>query len=280
MNNIKKRKKHYRIFTEELMILCFTATVLFILIINLYRRSAASGKVYTAAYSESSDNVNTGDRVIPENETAPASFQNNNSELSKEAMEIYKRNKSLLILVNTESPLPDSYKFSKHTLNNGFVIDEQAYIDFYRFTRACNDANLHYNIISAYRDRETQQGIINRNVNEFMQSGLSEAEAKEKTYKTVQRVGCSEHETGLALDLSDEEHFSLTEDLETNPTVKWFMENCSKYGFILRYPKDKVDVTGIDYEPWHFRYVGQEAAEFMNEHNLTLEEFYLLLQTP
>ncbi len=280
MNNIKKRKKHYRIFTQELMILCFTATVLFILIINLYRRSAASGKVYTAAYSENSDNVNTGDRVIPENETAPASFQNNNSELSKEAKEIYERNKSLLILVNTESPLPDSYEFSKHTLNSGFVIDEQAYADFYRLTRACNDANLHYNIISAYRDRETQQGIIDRNVNEFMQSGLSEAEAREKTYETVQRVGCSEHETGLSLDLVDENIFSLTEDLETNPTVKWFMENCSEYGFILRYPKEKVDVTGINYEPWHFRYVGQEAARFMNEHNLTLEEFYLLLKTP
>lgn len=280
MNNIKKRKKHYRIFTQELMILCFTATVLFILIINLYRRSAASGKVYTAAYSENSDNVNTGDRVIPENETAPASFQNNNSELSKEAKEIYERNKSLLILVNTESPLPDSYEFNKHTLNSGFVIDEQAYADFYRFTRACNDADLHYNIISAYRDRETQQGIIDRNVNEFMQSGLSEAEAREKTYETVQRVGCSEHETGLSLDLVDENIFSLTEDLETNPTVKWFMEHCSEYGFILRYPKEKVDVTGINYEPWHFRYVGQEAARFMSEHNLTLEEFYLLLETP
>lgn len=62
--------------------------------------------------------------------------------------------------------------------------------------------------------------------------------------------------------------------------MKWFMEHCSEYGFILRYPKEKVDVTGINYEPWHFRYVGQEAARFMSEHNLTLEEFYLLLETP
>ena len=180
-------------------------------------------------------------------------------ELSKEAKAIYERNKSLLVLVNKENP-PEDYSFEQHSLNSGFVIDEQSYIDFYRFTKACNDADLHYNIISAYRDRETQQGIIDRNIQELMDTGLSEDEARAKTYETVQMVGCSEHETGLALDLSDEEHFMLTEDLEENPTVKWFTENCYHYGFILRYPKDK------------------EAAIFMHEHNLTLEEFHQLLR--
>ena len=283
MNNNKRRKKQYRILRQQLIILCFTAAVLLTLIINLSWKSDTSDKAYTTAYSENNNSIDTDNstetdnRIISENQIVPASSQNNNLTLSQEATEIYKRNKSLLILVNTENPLPDSYEFSRHTLNSGFVIDEQAYIDFYSFTKACNDAGFHYNIISAYRDRETQQGIINRNVSEFMQKGLSEAEAMEKTYETVQRVGCSEHETGLAIDLSDEKIFSLTEDLETNPTVKWFMENCCDYGFILRYPKEKVDVTGIDYEPWHFRYVGQEAAKFMSEHNLTLEEFYLLL---
>lgn len=179
--------------------------------------------------------------------------------------------------MNKDNPLPEDYSFEQHTLNSGFVIDEQMYIDFYRFTKACNNADLHYNIISAYRDSEAQQGVIDRNIQELMDKGLSEEEARAKTYETVQMVGCSEHETGLCLDLSDEEHFSLTEDLETNPTVKWFTDNCYNYGFILRYPKDKADVTGISYEPWHFRYVGEEAAAFMHEHNLTLEEFHQLL---
>ncbi len=202
---------------------------------------------------------------------------NPNLELSKEAKGIYEKNKALLILVNKDNPLPEDYTFEQHSLNSGFVIDEQAYIDLYRFTKACNDADFHYNIISAYRDRETQQGIIDRNIQELMDKGLSEEEARAKTYETVQMVGCSEHETGLALDLSDEDIFTLTEDLETNPTIKWFTDNCYNYGFILRYPKDKVEVTGIDYEPWHFRYVGEEAAKFMHEHNLTLEEFHQLL---
>lgn len=202
---------------------------------------------------------------------------NPNLELSKEAKAIYEKNKALLILVNKDTPLPEDYSFEQHALNSGFVIDEQAYIDLYRFLKACNDAGFHYNIISAYRDKETQQGIIDRNIQEFMDKGLREEEARAKTYETVQMVGCSEHETGLALDLSDEDIFMLTEDLETNPTIKWFTDNCYNYGFILRYPKDKAEVTGIDYEPWHFRYVGEEAAKFMREHNLTLEEFHQLL---
>lgn len=202
---------------------------------------------------------------------------NPNLELSKEAKEIYEKNKDLLILVNNNNPLPDDYSFEQHALNSGFIIDEQAYIDLYRFTKACNDADFHYNIISAYRDREAQQGVIDRNIQELMDKGLSEEEARAKTYETIQMVGCSEHETGLALDFSDEDVFTLTEDLEANPTIKWFTDNCYNYGFILRYPKDKVEVTGIDYEPWHFRYVGEEAAKFMHEHNLTLEEFHQLL---
>lgn len=214
-------------------------------------------------------------KATPTNATTEA--VNPDLELSKEAKAIYEKNKTLLILVNKDNALPEDYSFEQHTLNSGFVIDEQMYIDFYRFTKACNDADLHYNIISAYRDREAQQGIIDRNIQELMDKGLSEEEARTKTYETVQMVGCSEHETGLCLDLSDEEHFSLTEDLETNPTVKWFTDNCYHYGFILRYPKDKADVTGIAYEPWHFRYVGEEAAAFMHEHNLTLEEFHQLL---
>ncbi|MCM1171102.1 MAG: M15 family metallopeptidase [Clostridium sp.] len=202
---------------------------------------------------------------------------NPNLELSKEAKEIYERNKALLILVNHDNPLPEDYAFEQHTLNSGFIIDEQMYIDLYRFTKACNDTGLHYNIVAAYRDKEAQQGVVDRNIQELMDQGLSEEEARAKTSETVPMVGYSEHETGLAIDLSDEEHFSLTVELETNETVKWLTDNCYSYGFILRYPKDKVEVTGIDYEPWHFRYVGEEAAKFMYEHNLTLEEFYQLL---
>ncbi len=197
--------------------------------------------------------------------------------LANEARAIYDKDKDILLLVNNNNALPENYEFEQHVLNSGFVIDERAYIDLYRFTKACNDADLHYSIISAYRDKETQQGIIDRSIQDYMDMGLSEEEAKAKTNDTVQQAGYSEHETGLALDLSDEEHFTLTDDLEKSPTIVWFTEHCYEYGFILRYPKDKADITGIAYEPWHFRYVGVDAAQFMHENNLTLEEFHQLL---
>lgn len=215
--------------------------------------------------------------VIATKSDAVTELKDPNAELRAECQAIYEKNKELLLLVNTKTAIPENYEFEQHTLNSGAVIDERAYIDLYRMLKACNDAGYHYNIISAYRSQETQQGVIDRNVQELMDKGLSQEEAFEKTMETVQAVGHSEHETGLALDITEEGIYSLTEDLESNKTIKWFMDNCTQYGFVVRYPKDKVDITGISYEPWHFRYVGEEAAQFMTEHNLTLEEFHSLL---
>lgn len=198
--------------------------------------------------------------------------------LKQEAKKIYKNNKELLVLANKQVALAEDYSFEKHTLNNGLVIDENCYIDLYRMLKACNDAGFHYNILSAYRTREEQQGIIDRNVQQFVDQGMNQDEAYEKTIETVQLVGHSEHETGLALDIVEEGEYSLYEELESNPTVKWFNENCVKYGFILRYPKGKDAITEISYEPWHFRYVGEDAAKFITKNKLTLEEFYDLLK--
>ncbi len=215
--------------------------------------------------------------VIATKSDAVTELKDPNTELRAECQAIYDKNKELLLLVNTKTAIPENYEFEQHTLNSGAIIDERAYIDLYRMLKACNDAGYHYNIISAYRDQETQQGVIDRNVQELMDKGLSQEEAFEKTMETVQAVGHSEHETGLALDITEEGIYSLTEDLESNKTIKWFTDNCTQYGFVVRYPKDKADITGISYEPWHFRYVGEEAAQFMTEHNLTLEEFHSLL---
>jgi D-alanyl-D-alanine carboxypeptidase len=107
--------------------------------------------------------------------------------------------------------------------------------------------------------------------------GLSQEEATTKAYETVHPAGCSEHETGLALDLTASDTYTLDEYVAEDATNQWLMDNCYQYGFILRYPTDKVAYTGIDYEPWHFRYVGVEAATFMHDNNLCLEEFYNLL---
>jgi LAS superfamily LD-carboxypeptidase LdcB len=90
--------------------------------------------------------------------------------------------------------------------------------------------------------------------------------------------GTSEHQTGLCCDIADQFYSVKDSSLEDTALFKWMNEHCAEYGFILRYPKDKEDVTGIIYEPWHFRYVGVEAAQYMKENNLCLEEFVLLYQ--
>ena len=93
-------------------------------------------------------------------------------------------------------------------------------------------------------------------------------------------AGHSEHETGLSLDIlcSGNTQMDLTQANE--PGNRWLVEHCAEYGFILRYPKDKENITGIAFEPWHFRYVGKEAAQFMSSRGLTLEEFFIILKNP
>ena len=103
---------------------------------------------------------------------------------------------------------------------------------------------------------------------------MSEEDALKKTLETVQQVGCSEHETGLALDLVPEGISSLDESLESDPVIQWFYANSYRYGFILRYPKGKEYITGYGYEPWHYRYVGVEVATYIYEHDITFEEYY------
>ncbi len=194
-----------------------------------------------------------------------------------ECEEVYYACKDFLVLVNNSNPLDVNYEFQHHTLNCGYDIDVRIYEDLSEMLAALNAEGLHYNILSAYRSRDDQTAILKENVERNMMQGMTEEEAYAEAYKTVQKVGCSEHETGLCFDITEENTVTLTQEVENSPVNVWLMEHCHEYGFILRYPKDKENITGIAYEPWHFRYVGREAAEFMHENGLTLEEFYIML---
>ena len=104
-------------------------------------------------------------------------------------------------------------------------------------------------------------------------------EIDEEIAKTiVAPPGTSEHQLGLAADITDKYYEFKDESLENTELFQWMSANCAQYGFIVRYPKDKEDVTGIMYEPWHFRYVGVEAAEYIMENGLCLEEFVALYE--
>ena len=120
-------------------------------------------------------------------------------------------------------------------------------------------------LASGYRDYGTQTWLFQRKVAQYGDEDVAAT--------IVARPGTSEHQTGLAADITDQVYEYKNESLENTAMYQWMSQHCHEYGFIVRFPKGREDVTGIIYEPWHFRYVGVEAATYIMEHDITLEEF-------
>ena len=113
-------------------------------------------------------------------------------------------------------------------------------------------------VCSGYRSRELQQTLFDNRVERCLDEGIAQEDAVEEASRYVAQPGTSEHELG--------------EEQENTAEQQWLMEHCTEYGFILRYPKDKTDLTGVSYEPWHYRYVGKETAQEIMTQGLCLEE--------
>ena len=156
-------------------------------------------------------------------------------------------------------------------LEGGQFFDSRAVSALKDFIQAGRNAGYSVVINSSYRDYSTQEYLYERKV---AQCGGDTAAAA----RIVAPPGTSEHQTGLCCDIADQFYSVKDSSLENTATYQWMYAHCAEYGFILRYPKDKEDVTGIIYEPWHFRYVGTEAAQYIMENGLCLEEFLALYE--
>lgn len=178
-----------------------------------------------------------------------------------------------LVLVNQWNPLPEGYDPTVTQLKNGHAIDERAYPDLQEMMDDCRAAGLNPLICSSYRTMEKQKTLFSNKVNEYLAQGYSQEKAEEAAGKLVAVPGTSEHQLALALDIVDVSNQLLDKSQENTPVQKWLMKNSWKYGFILRYPTDKSDITGISYEPWHYRYVGKEVAKEIYESGVCLEEY-------
>ena len=142
----------------------------------------------------------------------------------------------------------------------------QAMIDAQRETQT--DAKNWLYVRSPYRSYDTQKMLFNNQVKRWLDSGLSQADAETKAATVVTRPGTSEHNTGFSAD------FNIAEDsFESTPMFTWMQEHAADYGFVLRFPKDKQDITGIIYESWHYRFVGINNAKEMKRLNMCLEEY-------
>lgn len=188
---------------------------------------------------------------------------------------LYRKYPELLVIANKELELPQDYNPKLRDICNGRLqAADVIYADLAAMLEAAGDAGFEYWIASGYRSRQKQQELIDEDVRRFMRDGMSYEAALEKTLEETMPAGHSEHETGLSLDILCSGNMDMNAAQAYEPGNEWLVAHCAEYGFILRYPADKEAITGIAYEPWHFRYVGREAAKFMTEHELTLEEFW------
>lgn len=174
-------------------------------------------------------------------------------------------------LVNRDNPLPDDFTVELENLDASRKFDKRAIEPLKQMICDMRDRGIK-NIWaqSTYRSIEYQKGLYEKSINKYLKQGKSQEEAQKLTDEYINKPGTSEHHLGLAVDFNN-----VDEGFENTKAYEWLLENASNYGFVLRYPKEKEDITGIEYEPWHWRYVGPEHAKKMKEQNLCLEEYVL-----
>lgn len=184
---------------------------------------------------------------------------------------------NLLILVNPWNYIPDDYTLDLETVQGDYKMNKLAADAAKDLIAAAAADGYSLRVCSGYRTVEKSRILYERKVQQYLDAGYSEADAKTEAAKWVAPPGTSEHHTGLAMDIVSADYFNYYSDLEHDfdkfDEFDWLIAHCAEYGFILRYPEGKEDITGITYEPWHYRYVGKEAAEVIMSEGLCLEEY-------
>ncbi len=179
-----------------------------------------------------------------------------------------------LVLINWENPLPEDFTAPELTqLANGHAVDSRIYPELQRMMDDAKAAGVHPTICSSFRTWEKQEYLFKNKIRRLKNAGWDAATVEQEAARWVARPGTSEHQAGLAVDIVDKSYTALDHRQETTAAQKWLMAHCSEYGFILRYPSDKEALTGVGYEPWHYRYVGVEAAKAIMEQGICLEEY-------
>ena len=181
-----------------------------------------------------------------------------------------------LILTNAEYPVPEDYAVTlKDVPGTDQKVDERIYEPLMNMLEAMKEEGLSPVVCSGYRTLDKQEKLFNRKVSAYVKKGRSKEESYTLARQTLSIPGSGEHCLGLAVDFYTRSYHQLERAFEKTPEGKWLREHAQDYGFTLRYDEGKEEITGIGYEPWHFRYVGIDVARYLKEHNLSLEEFYI-----
>ena len=178
-----------------------------------------------------------------------------------------------LILVNRNSYIPDDYKVELTELSNGEKVDSRIYPELQEMFNDARAQGYGLFVREGYRTQEEQQQLLDEKIEAYENEGKSKSEAKKLAEQWVAIPGTSEHQLGIAVDINADSTKSSRDDV-----YNWLEENAHTYGFIKRYPSNKTDITGVINEPWHYRYVGKEAASAIYSQGICLEEYIETLE--
>ena len=180
-----------------------------------------------------------------------------------------------LTLANYENLLPENFTVKVENIDKTRQFDARAIDELNdMMNQMKKDGITNIWIQSAYRSVARQKELYDASVKKYLQEGKTQEEAEKLTNEYINKPGSSDHNLGLAVDFN-----KVDNGFEKLDGFKWLQKNAENYGFVLRYPKDKEDITKIAYESWHWRYVGVEHAKKMNELNMCLEEYIQYLKT-
>lgn len=274
MNREQRRKA---IIKRRIFIVCCLAVLALFTALIGFAVKAIFGKKSSGKTNSDTSGRSLSSEATPSTEQTSSESTPSYSAVGPNGLDA---NFSILLLVNDKNPLPEDYDYEGNLTTiptnyiNGMLnqIDKdvwnymKAMIDAQRETQT--DSKNWLYVRSPYRSYATQKMLFTNQINRNLNAGLSSEEAETKAATVVTRPGRSEHNTGFSAD------FNIAEDsFESTPMFTWMQEHAAEYGFVLRFPKDKQDKTGIVYESWHYRFVGINTAKEMNRLNMCLEEY-------
>ena len=178
-----------------------------------------------------------------------------------------------MILVNPDNYLPDGFTIDKMQVQGNYYLDSRVAPYAIQMIADAKIEGIDLQICSSIRDYDLQTRLFNNKIDDLIKEGYSKEDARRVAATIVAVPGTSEHHTGLAMDVVTPSYQRLNSGYANTDAAKWLKANAAKYGFILRYPEDKTEITKIIFEPWHYRYVGIEYASFIMSEGICFEEF-------
>ena len=254
----KKYKKQSKNILEIILILILSISIILVALIFFINRGDKE--------KEEAEEIEVSSNELKENNVIEVVIP------KKERKEI---NDWRLVLVNRDNPLPEDFAIELANIDRTKQFDKRAIGELKEMMQAMKNSGINNIWIqSAYRSIEYQKTLYDNKINEYLNYGVTKEIAESLTLEYINKPGESEHNLGLAVDFNN-----VDNDFKNTKAFNWLSSNAKDYGFVMRYPEEKAGITGIEYEPWHWRYVGKEHAYKMEELDMCLEEYIEYLET-